>query len=103
VPDFQGDLGSVAAVVASPVDVFNHNLETVPRLYRRVRAGARYERSLAVLSAARSGREGLLTKTGLMLGLGETEGELTNVFTDLRAIGCDVLTSVSTRPRPSTS
>jgi lipoyl synthase len=92
VPDFQGDSGAVAAVVASPVDVFNHNLETVPRLYRRVRAGARYERSLAVLSAARSARQEILTKTGLMLGLGESESELTSVFTDLRAIGCDVLT-----------
>ncbi len=76
VPDFQGNLASVAEVVASPIDVFNHNLETVPRLYRRVRAGARYARSLAVLEAARRAREGLLTKTGLMLGLGETQEEL---------------------------
>jgi len=92
VPDFQGRLASVAEVVASPIDVFNHNLETVPRLYRRVRAGARYERSLAVLEAAGHGRPGLLTKTGLMLGLGESADELTSVFKDLRSIGCDVLT-----------
>jgi len=92
VPDFQGNLASVAEVVASPIDVFNHNLETVPRLYRRVRAGARYERSLAVLHAAREGQGGLLTKSGLMLGLGETEEELLRVFSDLRAIGCDILT-----------
>ncbi len=92
VPDFQGNLASVAEVVASPIDVFNHNLETVPRLYRRVRAGARYERSLAVLRAAREGQGGLLTKSGLMLGLGETEEELLRVFSDLRAIGCDILT-----------
>ena len=92
VPDFQGNLASVAEVVASPIDVFNHNLETVPRLYRRVRAGARYARSLAVLEAARRAREGLLTKTGLMLGLGETQEELTCVFRDLRSIGCDILT-----------
>jgi lipoyl synthase len=92
VPDFQGDSLSVATVVGSPIDVFNHNLETVPRLYRRVRAGARYERSLAVLREARAGRKGILTKTGLMLGLGETEDELANVFTDLRGIDCDVLT-----------
>jgi len=92
VPDFQGNLASVAEVVASPIDVFNHNLETVPRLYRRVRAGARYARSLAVLEAARRAREGLLTKTGLMLGLGETQEELASVFKDLRSIGCDILT-----------
>ena len=92
VPDFQGNMASVAEVVASPIDVFNHNLETVPRLYRRVRAGARYERSLAVLHAAREEQGGLLTKSGLMLGLGETEEELLRVFSDLRAIGCDILT-----------
>ncbi len=92
VPDFQGNLASVAEVVVSPIDVFNHNLETVPRLYRRVRAGARYARSLAVLEAAHRGRERLLTKTGLMLGLGETQEELASVFRDLRSIGCDILT-----------
>ena len=92
VPDFQGNLASVAEVVASPIDVFNHNLETVPRLYRRVRAGARYARSLAVLEAANGGRDKLLTKTGLMLGLGETQEELASVFRDLRSIGCDILT-----------
>jgi len=92
VPDFQGNLASVAEVVASPIDVFNHNLETVPRLYRRVRAGARYARSLAVLEAAHRGRERLLTKTGLMLGLGETQEELASVFRDLHSIGCDILT-----------
>ena len=92
VPDFQGNLASVAEVVASPIDVFNHNLETVPRLYRRVRAGARYERSLVVLEAARRRGERLLTKTGLMLGLGETQYELVSVFADLRRIGCDILT-----------
>ena len=92
VPDFQGNLTSVAEVVASPIDVFNHNLETVPRLYRRVRAGARYARSLAVLEAAHGGRDRLLTETGLMLGLGETQEELASVFRDLRSIGCDILT-----------
>jgi len=92
VPDFQGNLASVAEVVTSPIDVFNHNLETVPRLYRRVRAGARYARSLAVLEAAHGGRDRLLTKTGLMLGLGETQEELASVFRDLRSIGCDILT-----------
>jgi lipoic acid synthetase len=92
VPDFQGDLDAVATVAAAPVDVFNHNLETVPRLYRRARAGARYERSLAVLAAARAARADLLTKTGLMLGLGEEPDELPSVFRDLREVGCDILT-----------
>jgi lipoic acid synthetase len=92
VPDFKGDLGSVADVVASPIDIFNHNLETVPRLYSRVRAGARYGRSLAVLAAARETGHGLLTKAGLMLGLGERQDELLSVFRDLRQVGCDILT-----------
>jgi lipoic acid synthetase len=92
IPDFQGDLDAVATVVASPIDVLNHNVETVPRLYRRVRPGARYERSLAVLEAGAGRRAGLLTKAGLMLGLGETTDELTSVFRDLRAVGCEILT-----------
>ncbi len=91
IPDLQGDLGAVRVVTDSPVDILNHNVETVPRLYRRVRPGARYDRSLAVLAAAR-GRPGLLTKAGLMLGLGETRDELVRVFDDLRAVGCDILT-----------
>ncbi len=73
VPDFQGRLASVATVLDAPIDVFNHNTETVPRLYKSVRPGARYERSLAVLAAARARRD-VVTKTGLMLGLGEDEG-----------------------------
>jgi lipoic acid synthetase len=100
VPDFRGDLGAVATVVAAPVDVFNHNMETVPRLYRRVRPGARYERSLAVLSAARDDDGRRLTKAGLMVGLGETADELLSVFRDLRSVGCDVLT-VGQYLRPS--
>ena len=93
VPDFKGAPGSVETVIASPIDVFNHNMETVPRLYSRVRAGARYDRSLAVLrTARRSAPARLLTKAGLMLGLGETEAEVLSVFSDLRSVGCDVLT-----------
>ena len=91
VPDFQGRLASVATILDAPIDVFNHNTETVPRLYKSVRPGARYERSLAVLAAARARRD-VVTKTGLMLGLGEDEGELLSVFRDLRGIDCDVLT-----------
>lgn len=92
VPDFKGRMESVDTVVESPVDIFNHNTETVPRLYRRARAGARYERSLAVLERAKARRPGVISKTGIMLGLGEERGELLAVFADLVAVGCDILT-----------
>jgi len=100
VPDFKGRSASVVEVAQAPIDVFNHNLETVPRLYPRVRAGARYERSLGVLREAKATRAGFLTKAGLMLGLGELEAELIRVFEDLRAVDCDVLT-VGQYLRPS--
>jgi lipoic acid synthetase len=92
VPDFQGIAGAVETVAASPVHVLNHNVETVPRLYRRVRPGARYARSLDLLARARGVRSDLLTKAGLMLGLGEEREELLSVFRDLRECGCDILT-----------
>ena len=92
VPDFRGRLESVATVVMAPIDVFNHNIETVPRLYKRVRPGARYDRSLSLLNAARRARVDVLTKAGLMLGLGERTDELISVFADLRRVGCEVLT-----------
>jgi lipoic acid synthetase len=92
VPDFQGNLDAVASVMTAPIDVFNHNVETVPRLYGRVRPGAKYPRSLAVLAAAAKGQTRVPTKAGLMLGLGEERHELLSVFQDLRAVGCRVLT-----------
>jgi len=92
VPDFQGRLESVRTVVAAPVDVFNHNVETVPRLYRRVRPGAKYDRSLAVIEAARDPEGRRLTKAGLMLGLGEELDEVRAVLRELRDIGVDILT-----------
>jgi len=92
VPDFQGDLDAVRTVMASPIDILNHNVETVPRLYKRVRPGAKYDRSLALLAAARSAREDCLTKAGMMLGLGETSAEIDRVFEDLRDARCDILT-----------
>ena len=92
VPDFKGSSASVVEVAQAPIDVFNHNLETVPRLYPRVRAGARYNRSLGVLREAKATRASFLTKAGLMLGLGEHEAELVRVFEDLRGVDCDVLT-----------
>jgi lipoic acid synthetase len=100
VPDFQGNLDAVHTVVAAPVAIFNHNVETVPRLYRRVRPGAKYERSLAVLEAARDPAGIRLSKAGLMLGLGEELEEVRRVFHDLREIGCDILT-VGQYLRPS--
>jgi lipoic acid synthetase len=102
VPDFKGDLAAVDTVVQSPVDVFNHNTETVPRLYKRVRPGAQYERSLRVLRHAKQQRPTLLTKTGLMLGLGEAHRELQAVFADIAGAGCDILT-LGQYLRPSTS
>jgi lipoic acid synthetase len=91
-PDFQGDEAAVATVVESPIDILNHNTETVPRLYRRARPGGRYERTLGLLRSAKERRPALLTKTGLMLGLGEEREELLDVFRDLAAVGCDILT-----------
>jgi lipoic acid synthetase len=91
-PDFQGDLGAVAVVCEAAPDVYNHNVETVPRLYRRVRPGARFERSLAVLAGAKRGLRGGLVKSGLMLGLGETRDEVRDALARLRGAGVDALT-----------
>jgi lipoic acid synthetase len=92
IPDFQGNLRALDCVVDAPVDVLNHNTETVPRLYRRVRPGAKYDRSLSLLRHAKKRRPALVTKTGLMLGLGEHPHELTAVFADIAATGCSILT-----------
>lgn len=92
VPDFQGSHRAVETVMEAAPDVLNHNTETVPRLYRQVRLGARYERSLAVLAYAKSISPGTPTKSGLMLGLGETADEVLEVMRDLRAHQVDVLT-----------
>jgi len=91
-PDFKGNLDALAAVVDAPIDVFNHNTETVPRLYKLARPGGRYERCLSILAAAKARRPSLLTKTGLMLGLGEETTEVHAVLGDLREVGCDILT-----------
>jgi lipoic acid synthetase len=91
-PDFQGKLGPVEAVMEAAPDIFNHNTETVPRLYRQVRIGARYERSLEVLAHARKVRPSTPTKSGLMLGLGESVAEVLAVMRDLRAQGVAILT-----------
>lgn len=100
VPDFQGNAESVRTVATSPVDIFNHNLETVPRLYREVRPGAKYDRSLGILADAKAARPDCLTKAGIMLGLGEETAEVLALFADLRAVQCDILT-VGQYLRPS--
>jgi lipoic acid synthetase len=90
IPDFQGSKTALRTVLEAKPDILNHNLETVPSLYPRVRPGADYNRSLKLL--AHAGEFGAATKTGLMLGLGEKREELMEVFQDLREINCSVLT-----------
>ncbi len=94
VPDFRGrrDLALAQFRGEGVPDVFNHNLETVPRLYRQVRPGADYQESLELLAAFREIHPGVPTKSGLMLGLGETRAEVEAVMGDLRAAGCEMLT-----------
>ena len=92
VPDFQGSREAMDIVMNAHPDVLNHNTETVPRLYRMVRLGARYERSLGMLAYAKQIRPFVPTKSGLMLGLGETKDEVLQVMGDLRAHHVDILT-----------
>ncbi len=92
IPDFCGDLEAVARVLDAGPDVFNHNMETVARLYPRVRPQADYRRSLSVLEFARRHRPGVLTKSGLMAGLGESADEVRELLGHLRGAGTDVAT-----------
>lgn len=92
VPDFQGSHEAMATVMEAVPDVLNHNVETVPRLYRQVRLGARYERSLEMLALAKRLRPEIPVKSGLMLGLGETQDEVVEVMRDLRAHLVDIVT-----------
>ena len=92
VPDFLGDLEAVARVLESGCDVFNHNMETVERLYRKVRPQAAYRRSLEVLRFAKSHAPQVLTKSGLMVGLGETSEEVHALLRDLRSADVDIAT-----------
>jgi lipoyl synthase len=98
VPDFNGDAAQLGEVFDAQPEVFAHNLETVPRIFKRIRPGFRYERSLDVLRAAHSA--GLVTKSNLILGLGETRDEIAPAMADLRAAGCDLLT-ITQYLRPS--
>ncbi len=90
--DFAGQMKSVDTVADARPDVFNHNVETVPRLYAAVRPGAAYERSLRLLARVKEHHPDMPTKSGLMLGLGETHDEVVAVMRDLRVAGCDMLT-----------
>lgn len=90
IPDFQGEKWALEIVLNEKPDILNHNTETVPRLYRRVRPQAKYERSLQVIRWAKEA--GFTTKSGLMVGLGETPEEVVHVMEDLHASGCDIMT-----------
>ncbi len=92
IPDFQCNREAIRLVVDARPDVLNHNTESVPRLYRVVRPGARYERTLELLRYAKELNPTGLTKSGVMAGLGEETAELLQVFHDLAAVGCDILT-----------
>jgi lipoic acid synthetase len=91
-PDFKGDRRALETVLAAEPAVFNHNIETVPRLFKHLRPQGRYRLSLEVLEAAREIRPDVPTKSGLMLGLGETDAEVVEVLSDLRASGVSILT-----------
>jgi len=96
IPDFCGDWDALGIVLREAPEILNHNLESVARLYRRVRPQARYERSLELLARAdairRESASGMRTKSGVMVGLGETRDELVRALADLRSAGCDIAT-----------
>jgi lipoic acid synthetase len=92
IPDLRGDQAALHVILAARPDVLGHNLETVARLYPLARAGADYQRSLALLAAARRLAPGIPTKSGLMLGLGEKRHELLAALSDLRSVGAGMLT-----------
>jgi lipoic acid synthetase len=92
IPDFQGEPEPLRAVLDARPDVLNHNTETVPRLYRMARPGGRYARALELLDRARQWAPEIPTKTGIMVGLGETWDEIVQVLRDLRGVDCQILT-----------
>jgi lipoic acid synthetase len=92
IPDLAGDRAALDAVLAAGPDILNHNLETVPGLYGLVRPQAVYRRSLDVLRYCKEKAPGIFTKTGVMVGLGESEAQLFSLMDDARAAGCDILT-----------
>ena len=100
IPDFQGREDALKIVLAARPEVLNHNTETVPRLYRAVRSGARYERTLKLLENVKVFAPAMVSKTGVMVGIGESTDELLEVFRDLAAVRVDILT-VGQYLRPS--
>jgi len=92
IPDFKGDYNALEKVVNGEPQIINHNLETIPRLYAKVRPQANYRRSLKLLENVKQINNRIFTKSGLMLGLGETEAEIIKAMEDLREVGCDLLT-----------
>jgi lipoic acid synthetase len=100
IPDFQGHEAPLRAVLDARPDILNHNIETVPRLYRSARPGGRYPRALELLGRARRWAPDIPSKTGIMVGLGETQDEIVEVFRDLRGVDCQILT-VGQYLRPS--
>lgn len=90
IPDFKGNTASIDKMIEVAPEIVSHNMETVKRLYRQVRPQAKYDRSLAVIKRLKDG--GIKTKSGIMLGLGETKEEVYEVMDDLRAVGCEVMT-----------
>jgi lipoic acid synthetase len=92
IPDFKGEESSLRTVLDARPDVLNHNTETVPRLYRAVRSGGKYSRLLELLDRSRTYAPDIPTKTGMMMGLGEEQDEVVEVFKDLRKVGVSILT-----------
>ncbi len=92
VPDFQGNVAAIRAVLDARPDIYNHNTETVPRLYKKARPGGRYERVLEIFRVAKRYAPDIPTKTGIILGLGETNEEVVEVMKDLRSVDVDILT-----------
>ncbi len=92
VPDFQGNVAAIRAVLDARPDIYNHNTETVPRLYKKARPGGRYERLLEIFRVAKRYAPDIPTKTGIILGLGETNEEVVEVMKDLRSVDVDILT-----------
>ncbi len=102
IPDFQGKEAPLRTVLDAGPDVLNHNIETVPRLYRMARSGGRYPRSLELLDRSRTYAPHIATKTGIMVGLGEERDEILQVFADLRKVGVQILTiGQYLRPSPA--